>query len=256
MSVRHKDGSAGDVNYGLIGPGYSRYRQPDPRISYFIKKELIGAKSVLNVGAGPGSYEPTDKNVTAVEPSASMRAQRPAHLAVAIDAVAERLPFEDNSFDASMASFTVHQWPDLEAGLKGMRRVTKEKVLILTCAPDEVDRFWLNDYAPEVLAVEAARYPRIETIRKALGGEPKVVPVPIPLDCTDGFIEAYYGRPERFLDPGARTACSSWSLVESSVVKRFECELSRDLENGTWESRYGHFRKQPQFDGSLKLVIG
>jgi ubiquinone/menaquinone biosynthesis C-methylase UbiE len=141
MSSKHDDGSAGDADYGLIGEGYAQYRRPDPRIAAMIGRELAGARTVLNVGAGAGSYEPFDRWVTAVEPSASMRAQRPSYLAVAIDAVAEYLPFEENRFDASMATFTVHQWPDLKAGLTEMHRVTRDTVLILTCDPDELDAF-------------------------------------------------------------------------------------------------------------------
>ncbi|WP_423968799.1 class I SAM-dependent methyltransferase [Bradyrhizobium sp.] len=221
-----------------------------------IEQALATARTVLNVGAGAGSYEPADRSVTAIEPSASMRAQRPPSLPVAIDAVAEHLPFADNSFDASMATFTVHQWPDLTAGLAEMRRVTRDNLVILTCDPDELDRFWLHDYAPEVISVEARRYPRIEMITAALGGRTEIVPVPIPLDCTDGFGEAYYGRPECLLEPGARRACSAWSFVESPVEARFVEELRSDLSSGKWDAVYGHLRKQAHFDGSLKLIVG
>jgi SAM-dependent methyltransferase len=255
MKSRHDDGSAGDANYGRIGEGYARYRQPDPRIAATIGRALKTARTVLNVGAGAGSYEPADRRVTAVEPSASMRAQRPSSLPVAIDAVAEHLPFEDNHFDASMATFTVHQWPDLEAGLAEMRRVTRDTLVILTCDPDELDRFWLHDYAPEVISVEAGRYPRIATITAALGDRTEIIPVPIPLDCIDGFGEAYYGRPEGLLDPGARRACSAWSFVAPSVEARFVEQLGRDLISGKWDAAYGPLRKQAHFEGSLKLIV-
>ncbi len=212
--------------------------------------------TVLNIGAGTGSYEPTDRAVTAVEPSAEMRARRAPDLPAAIDAVAEKLPFPDDSFDASMTTFSVHQWPDLEAGLREMRRVTRGPALVLTCDPDALDRFWLNDYSPEVIAVEARRYPRVEVIAKALGGRSKVVSVPIPLDCTDGFQEAYYGRPERFLDPAARLACSAWSFVGATAIDRFEAHLDRDLKSGAWDARNARLRTQPLFDGALRLIIG
>jgi len=150
--MRHQDGSAGDANYGAIGTGYARFRQPDPRIAAFIHQALGTAETVLNVGAGAGSYEPTDRSVTAVEPSASMRAQRPPHLPAAIDAAAERLPFPDRSFDAAMATFTIHQWADLGKGLAELRRVTRGPIALLTCDPALLDRFWLNAYAPEVIA--------------------------------------------------------------------------------------------------------
>jgi SAM-dependent methyltransferase len=256
LNVRHQDGSAGDANYGLIGNGYARYRRPDPRIAELITRALGDARTVLNVGAGAGSYEPTDRDVTAVEPSASMRQQRPAHLPEAVDAVAESLPFADGSFAAAMATFTVHQWPDLGAGLAEMRRVTRGPIVILTGDPDDLHRFWLDAYAPEVIAVEARRYPRVETIASVLGHNTQVLPVPIPLDCTDGFNEAYYGRPECLLDPRARMACSAWSFVGPSVGPRFAAHLGGDLRSGGWDAKYGHLRTLPEFEGSLKLVIG
>lgn len=257
MTNRHHDGSAGDANYGIIGTDYTSYRQPDPEIAAFIAQALGDARSVLNVGAGAGSYEPHDLEVTAVEPSASMRAQRPSHLPPAIDAVAERLPFADKSFDASMATFTVHQWSDLRAGLREMRRVTRGPVVVLSCDPSLLDRFWLNVYASEVIATEARRYPSMQAIREGLADTGvEVVAVPIPLGCTDGFSEAYYGRPERLLDPGARLANSAWSFVDASIGDRFVADLSRDLENGTWDGQYGHLRTQTHFEGSLRLIVG
>jgi SAM-dependent methyltransferase len=191
---RHADGSSGDANYGVIARGYTLYRQPEPVIAEWIGKALGAAHTVLNVGAGAGSYEPVDRQVTAVEPSASMRAQRPTYLPEAIDAVAGSLPFAADAFDASMATFSVHQWPNLEAGLVEMRRVTTGPVLILSCDPDALHRSWLQEYAPEMIAVEARRYPSITAIQRALGGVADVISVPIPLNCTDGFSEAHYGR--------------------------------------------------------------
>ena len=255
MHSRHQDGSAGDANYGVIGTGYTCYRQPDPHIAEFIRKALGDAATVLNVGAGAGSYEPVDRDITAVEPSASMRAQRPAHLPMAIDATAESLPFPDKAFDAAMATFTVHQWSNLERGLGEMRRVTRGPVLILSCDPDLLERSWLHAYAPEMIAVEARRYPSMAAIVEGLGGNAEVKPVPIPLNCVDGFGEAYYGRPERMLDPGARLANSAWSFVDPSVGERFVTELGRDLADGSWDRRYGALRTQPFFEGSLRLVI-
>jgi hypothetical protein len=248
------DGSAGDADYGVIGSGYGRYRQPDPHIEARLHEALGGARTVLNVGAGAGSYEPRDREVTAVEPSATMRAQRPASLTPAVDAVAEHLPFADDSFDAAMATFTVHQWPDLAAGLREVRRVTRGPIAVLTGDPSLLDRFWLHAYAPEVIEVEAGRYPSTEAIGEALGGV-EVEGVPIPLHCTDGFGEAYYGRPERLLDEGARLANSAWSFVGPEVEARFVETLGRDLDDGTWDAAYGHLREQPFFDGSLVLCV-
>ncbi len=253
---RHKDGSAGDVDYDEIGGSYARFRQPDPEIAASIAAALGDARTVLNVGAGTGSYEPMDRDVTAVEPSASMRAQRPSHLGAAIDAVAEDLPVPAFSFDASMAIVSVHQWFDLETGLTEMRRVTRGPVVLLVCDPALMKDYWLNDYIPEVRAVEASRFPPIQRITAALGGKVEVEPVPVPLHCRDGFNEAYYGRPEAFLDPDARLACSSWSLVPQQAVDRFVGHLSSDLATGRWDERYGHLRTQPFFDGPLRLVTG
>ena len=253
---RHQDGSAGDANYGVIGERYNQFRCPDLRIANLIADALGNAQTVLNVGAGAGSYEPIGRTVTAVEPSASMRAQRPSHLPAAIDAVAEKLPFTDASFDASMSTFSVHQWRDLDAGLRELRRVTRGPVVIMTCEPSELDRFWLNAYCPEVIAVEADRYPAVETIARALGERSEIRPVPIPLDCTDGFNEAYYGRPDMLLKPEARLACSAWSFVEGAIVKRFEGELAGDLGSGRWDQQHGALRTKPFFEGSLKLIVG
>ena len=254
VAVRSRDGSAGDANYGVIGIGYARHRRPDARIAALIDQALGAARTVLNVGAGAGSYEPTDRQVTAVEPSASMRAQRPAGLAMAIDATAEDLPFADNAFDAAMTTFSVHQWSDLRAGLREIRRVTRGPVVIMTGDPERLRRFWLNEYVPEVIDTEARRYPGLAELSDGLGGPVIASVVPVPLDCTDGFNEAYYGRPEALLDPAARRSCSAWSFAGRDVHDRFTRHLSRDLADGTWDSRHGHLRTQPFYDGSLILV--
>jgi SAM-dependent methyltransferase len=254
MVTRTADGSAGDADYATIGQAYTRYRRPDPRIAARLAEALGPARTVLNVGAGAGSYEPADREVTPVEPSASMRAQRPAGLAAAVDATAENLPFDDDSFDAAMTTFSVHQWGDLRGGLREMRRVTRGPVVVLTCDPDLVRAFWLYEYAPEVLDTEARRYPTTADLADGLGGEVTFAKVPVPLDCTDGFNEAYYGRPEALLDPAARLSCSAWSFPGPEVHDRFTRELSRDLGDGTWDRRHGHLRTQPALDGSLILA--
>lgn len=255
MAKRKDDGSAGDADCGRIGQGYSRYRQPEPQIARQILEALGPAVRVLNLGAGAGSYEPEDREVTAVEPSASMRAQRPARLGPAIDARAEALPFADGAFDAAMATFTVHQWSDLGRGLAELRRVTRGPVVVMSCDPQALDCFWLAAYAPEVIAEEGRRYPPLALLAEALGGRVEIAPVPIPLNCADGFNEAYYGRPERLLDPGARLACSAWSFVGDKAQARFETDLRRDLADGTWDRRYENLRRQAQFHGSLKLIV-
>ena len=176
-----------------------------------------------------------------------------AHLATAVDATAENLPFPDDAFDAAMTTFSVHQWSDLRAGLREMRRVTRGPVVILTCDADLVRAFWLYEYAPEVLDTEARRYPSTAKLADALG-DITVDKVPVPLDCTDGFNEAYYGRPEALLDPAARLSCSAWSFAGPEVHDRFTRELARDLDDGSWDRRHGHLRTQPTLDGSLILV--
>jgi SAM-dependent methyltransferase len=253
--MRTGDGSAGDADYGAIGTSYAHYRRPDPRIAARISQALGTARTVLNVGAGAGSYEPADRQVTPVEPSASMRAQRPAGLAAAVDATAEDLPFPDGAFDAAMTTFSVHQWSDLKAGLREVRRVTRGPVVILTCDPGRLRRFWLNDYVPEVIDTEARRYPDVEALSDGLGGPVAATVVPVPLDCTDGFNEAYYGRPEALLEPAARLSCSAWSFVGPAVHDRFTRDLSRDLADGTWDDRHGHLRTLAAFEGSLILAI-
>jgi SAM-dependent methyltransferase len=252
--VRRTDGSAGDADYAAIGDRYSHYRQPDPRLAGQIHAAIGHADLVLNVGAGAGSYEPSDRSVVAVEPSAAMRAQRAAGLGPAVEATAEALPFGDDTFAAAMATFTVHQWPDLAAGLSEMRRVSRGSVVVLTCDPALLERFWLAAYAPEVIATEARRYPPVPGLLEGLGGG-QVRSVAIPLDCVDGFGEAYYGRPEALLDPGARRANSAWSFVDHSVHERFEAELRADLDSGAWDRRYGHLRELEQFEGSLVLIV-
>jgi SAM-dependent methyltransferase len=245
---------AGDFDYETGGTGYAVHRQPDPRIAALVHAALGTASTVVNVGAGAGSYEPTDRHVTAVEPSEAMRAQRPSHLSAAVDAVAEALPFADDSFDAAMASVTIHQWRDTDAGLREMRRVSLGPVVILTFDPDALDAFWLADYAPELIAAERPRYPAITHVQEVLGGTSTVTPVPIAIDCTDGFTEAYYGRPERFLDRAVRQAQSAWGFLGNVAIKQFVARLASDLESGEWDRRYGALRTQPEFVGSLRLI--
>lgn len=252
--MRKQDGSAGDADYGAIGGGYRTYRQPEPAFEAAIGTALGEARTVLNVGAGAGSYEPTDRTVMAVEPSASMRAQRPPGRLPAINATAEELPFDDASFDAAMTTFSVHQWADLEAGLAELRRIARGPVVIMTADPTRVPDFWLADYAPQVLDTEARRYPAVDRIAAALGGSVDVIELPIPLTCRDGFSEAYYGRPECFLDPGRRKANSAWSFVAPDDTERAVRELESALASGTWDSTYGHLRTEPTFRGSLVLI--
>ena len=246
---------AGDWDYERHGHGYTAYRQPDPQIAAQVHRALGPARTVLNVGAGAGSYEPEGRYVLAVEPSAVMRAQRPRWLAPAIDAVAESLPLDDRSVDAAMAMITIHQWPDAGRGLREMRRVTRGPVVIMTFDGDAMDRFWLTEYCPGLIDAERRRSPAISAIGAVLGGSTKVSVVRIPRDCTDGFTEAYYARPEMFLDPAARGAQSVWGFVTAAEQEEAVARLRADLDSGAWQQRYGRWRDEPFFEGSLVLVV-
>ncbi|HVS69073.1 MAG TPA: methyltransferase domain-containing protein [Mycobacteriales bacterium] len=216
---------------------------------------LGDARSVINVGAGAGSYEPTDRDVTAVEPSAAMRAQRPPHVVVAVDAVAEQLPFPDDRFDAAMATITVHQWRDLARGLAEMRRVSRGPVVILAFDPDTLAEFWMMKYIPEMVEVAKSRDPSIPRLVELLGGTTAVVNVPIPLDCVDGFLEAFYGRPERLLEEPVRRAQSTWSFIDPAATARAVADLRADLESGDWDRQHGALRTQPEYLGTLRLLV-
>lgn len=253
---------AGDVEYsagGMAGT-YAIVRRTDPRIEALVHAALGPARSVLNVGAGTGSYEPRDRHVIAIEPSAAMRAQRESRGAVpAINARAESLPLDDRSVDASMAMVTVHQWHDHEAGLRELRRVTRGPIVVLTFDGDALDRYWLAEYAPELVAAERKRYPSIDLLMERLSTASRratVTTVPIPIDCTDGFTEAFYARPERFLDPAVTQAQSAWTFVDAGVRERFTRQLQSDLKSGRWDKRFGSLRTQPTFEGSLRLIVG
>ncbi|MCU1454696.1 MAG: hypothetical protein JWN46_2842 [Acidimicrobiales bacterium] len=246
---------AGDFDYETHGSGYASVRRPDPRIEALVHAALGASRTVLNVGAGAGSYEPDDRLVLAVEPSASMRSQRRADRLPAVDAVAERLPFDDDTFDAVMAMITIHQWPDPTTGLRELRRVARGPVVILTFDGTELDRLWLAEYAPKLFAAEAPRYPELADIAATLGGTVEVQPVPIPLDCTDGFAEAFYGRPERLLDPVVRSGQSAWGFVDEPAQQRALASLADDLATGRWDERFGVLRTQPFFEGSLRLIV-
>ncbi|HVY75244.1 MAG TPA: methyltransferase domain-containing protein [Puia sp.] len=243
-------------NYDQHGSRYSGYRRTDPRIAAHVWQALGQAKTVLNVGAGAGSYEPEDRYVVAVEPSPVMRAQRQAAGRVpAINAKADNLPFDDQSFDASMAIVTVHHWPDMRKGLQELRRVTRHQVVVMTFDPEALGDFWNVHYFPEVIDVERARYPSIEFITGVLGGRSEVKTIPIPFDCVDGFQEAFYGRPEAFLDPQVRLNQSAWGFLDEGQEKIIVERLEKDLRSGEWDRRYGYLRHQAEFVCALRLVI-
>jgi SAM-dependent methyltransferase len=250
-------GRAGDFDYEVGGVGYAAQRRTDARIAALVHAALGSARSVVNVGAGAGSYEPADRDVIAVEPAASMRAQRPGGSAPVVEATAEALPFADDAFDAAMAMVTIHQWSDTDRGLREMRRVARGPVVLLTFDPSALDSLWLAEYAPEIIDVEQGRYPAIEHVCRVLRGHgvsATVAQVPIPIDCVDGFTEAYYARPEHFLDPAVRRSQSCWGFVGEHAEQRSMDRLRRDLDSGEWDRRYGVLRTQPEFTGALRLV--
>ena len=253
--MTRREHPAGDVDYEVHGQGYARRRRPDPRIAARVSEALGSARTVLNVGAGAGSYEPEDRYVAAVEPSSAMRAQRPRDRVPAIDATAERLPFDDDSFDAAMATVTIHQWSDVDRGLQELRRVSRGPVVVLTFDAAALEDFWLVEYVPEVVDVEQHRFPPIAHVTAVLGGRCEVAPVPVPLDCTDGFGEAFYGRPEAFLDAEVRAAQSGWLLVDPDAVERGIERLRADLGSGAWDARHGHLRRTSERVGAVRLVV-
>ncbi|HEV3321411.1 MAG TPA: methyltransferase domain-containing protein [Solirubrobacteraceae bacterium] len=243
------------IDYDRHASDYPRHRQADPRIAARVHAALGDARTVLNVGAGSGSYEPGDRYVLAVEPSAGIRAQRPAHLAPAISASAEALPLDDDAFDAAMAIITLHHWHDPAAGLRELRRVAHGPVVVLTFDIDVLAGFWMiRDYLPEALTDDRERFPTIDAVADILG-DARVEPVPIPADCEDGFFEAHYARPEAYLNPALRAAQSVWPRLPEGVEQRVLTALSADLTSGVWDARHGRLRTQPAYDGGLRLVI-
>jgi SAM-dependent methyltransferase len=240
--------------YDSIGPNYRNYRQPDPRIAAAISRALGPAKTVVNVGAGSGSYEPRDRPVVAVEPSMEMVRQRAADAAPVIRGVANDLPFRDETFDAALAALTLHHWPDRARGLREMRRVAR-RVVLYTWDPSAgaTARFWLtDDYFPEIIQLDHGLFPSIKEYRATLGAV-DVVSVPIPHDCTDGFLGAYWRRPHEYFDAGVRGAISGFWKVPD--VGPGLARLRRDLEDGTWMRRHGHVLAQTELDLGYRLVV-
>lgn len=242
-------------DYDALGDTYSGHRRPDPVIQSHIETELGDARTVLNVGAGPGSYEPLSRYVVAIEPSVAMRRQRPPTHSPALIATADSIPFDDLSFDAAMAVLTIHHWPNLGQGLREVRRVTKGPVVIMTFDPDAETEFWLADYLPEMTVVEKARYPSLNVIEESIGSWCKVVPIPVTLNCNDKFQVALYGRPEEFLKQEVRDSQSAWKFLPDGAESRFVEKLSHDIASGGWDEKYGHLRTKPTIDCQLRLVV-
>lgn len=241
--------------YDSIGATYPVTRRTDPLIATQIWAALGGAQTVVNVGAGTGSYEPADRDVTAVEPSRLMRAQRPAGAAPCVAATADSLPFEDQSFDAAMAVSTIHHWPDPIAGLREMRRVAR-RVVVFTfdgSAAALSDRFWLiRDYLPEVTQLYTG-WPLLGDLTAAIGA--RTEPVPIPWNCADGFFEAYWRRPEAYLDDQVRRGMSAWTKVGHEAEQRAVHNLQHDHTCGWWAERNHELLHLQEADLGLRLLI-
>ena len=236
--------------YDRIGDGYAGLRRPDPRIAARLAAALGPSASLLNLGAGTGNYEPEDRQVVAVEPSREMIRQRPTGAAPAVQAVAAHLPFADEAFEAALAVLTVHHWPDPAAGLRELRRVTRGRIVILTFDPRA--RPWLTDYLPELAALDEAQMPAITDYTAALGPV-HLEPLEIPHDCVDGFLHAYWRRPEAYLDPRLRSGSSSFRVLADPQAGLDR--LRADLETGDWDRRYGGLRRINAYDAGYRLVI-
>jgi SAM-dependent methyltransferase len=242
------------VDYERHGQTYARHRRADPRIAARIHAALGDARTVINVGAGTGSYEPTDRWLLAVEPSATMRGQRLPGSAPVISARAEALPFDEDSVDAAMACVTIHHWDPPAAGLAELRRVARGPVVVFTFELEHLPA-WQHQYLHEGVALERPRFPAIADVAAALGGRTRVESLPTPADCVDGFFEAFWRRPEALLDPAVRASQSMWALLEPRVEQRIVERLAAALDSGAWDAEHGHLRAQESFQGALRLVI-
>lgn len=242
------------LRYDRIGVGYAARREPDPRWEAVIHAALGDASTVLNVGAGAGSYEPTDRTVVAIEPSRTMIEQRRADAAPVVRGSAEALPFPDNTFDAALAIFTVHHWPDPERGLAELQRVARRQVVVTWNPAIFAERMWLvADYLPEVYEREAT----LTTEQCVLDhlDAARSEPLLVPSDCTDGVLGAYWRRPEAFLDPAVRLSNSGVALLDRDVVDRSMDRLERDLDTGAWHRKHGHLLYDAELDLGYRLVV-
>jgi SAM-dependent methyltransferase len=236
--------------YDIIGCTYCHFRKQDSRIAGHIVRALGDAATVVNVGAGAGSYEPDDRAIVAVDPSSVMLRQRRGGAAPAVRASATDLPFRDASFDASLAILTIHHWSDVARGLRELRRVARRTVVLTF--DTSVGGFWLTDYFPEILEIDRNSMPSIAETRRALGST-TVSEVPVPHDCTDGFLGAYWRRPHAYLDDEVRSAMSVFARM-GNVREGLE-SLRADLESGAWSARYGHLLAREEVDLGYRLVV-
>lgn len=243
----------GAPRYETLGVGYSRTRQPDPRIALQIRDALGDVASIVNVGAGAGSYEPSDCSVVAVEPSPTMIEQR-ASEAAAVQAVAEDLPFGDATFDGAMAVLTVHHWHDVIRGLDELRRVSRGPVVVLTWDNAIHTQQWLiEEYLPTMMELDT-RCPTPSEIAAALGGA-SIRPVPVPADCTDGFCHAWWRRPDAYLDPDVRAGISGIARLPADYVGAAMDRLEHDIASGQWRDRHADLLSLESHDPGYRLVV-
>jgi SAM-dependent methyltransferase len=244
-----------EARYDTIGRGYTRTRRSDPRIFAQIVEALGNAATVVNVGAGTGSYEPVDRAVVAVERSIEMIRQRPTHAAPVVQGDATNLPFADDSFDAALAVLTIHHWPDPETGLAEMKRVAPRRIVISTHTIDDLDDFWLTrDYFPETIVDDRKRFPKIARI-KELVKTISIEAIPVPRDCKDGFLGAFWSQPEAYLDPDVRAGMSTFSQLDPGLVAKRIAQLERDIASGLWDERNGHLRILDEIDIGYRLIV-
>jgi SAM-dependent methyltransferase len=240
--------------YDTIGKRYTSTRRADPRIAATIVAALGDAQSVINVGAGAGAYEPVDRRLVAVEPSRHMIGQRSNPGSAVVQALAEALPFGAGTFDAALAVLTVHHWTDWRGGVDEMKRVAR-RVVIFTAEPRDAANFWLTDaYFPEIIELDRGRYPSTTELVHHIG-DCRVERVPIPHDCVDGFLAAFWRRPEAYLDPAVRAGMSGFALLDQRVVDAGVARLEADLDSGAWERRFGHIRSLDALDVCYRLVV-
>ena len=247
------------ASYDRIGRNYSVTRRADPRLASAISEGLGNAVTVVNVGAGAGAYEPAGREVTAVEPSEVMIAQRSAGSARVVRGRAEALPFADDSFDAAMAVLSDHHWNDRRRGLEELKRVARERVVLFNANPAEAELFWLTrEYLPEFVELIPERYRHEETwemeLRDVLGTV-TLLPVPIPHDCWDGFYGAFWRRPEAYLQRQVRDGISVFARLSSEAVRRGIEALRVDLDSGEWRERHADLLDLPALHLGYYVVI-
>ena len=236
------------ATYDSYGKTYASTRQPDPRIAACIDNAIGDARTVVNVGAGTGAYESSARRFVAVEPSAEMLRQRATDAAPAVQAIAEALPLADDSFDCAFASLTIHHWTDWRAGIAEMRRVA-ERIVIYTFEPDAT--FWLTDeYLPEISVLDRERIPAIESVLDAIGGG-EVTNVPVPHDCIDGYLGAFWRRPDAYLHANVRAGMSPFHMLDLDVGIT---KLANDLESGRWDELFGSMRELDELDIGYRIV--